>query len=178
MSGKDYRIIPPPKDAGVEPLFRVVYAIDVNAADEKHAAETAWQMMCAEDAFDPILMVLNAAGKQTQLDLSDQLEFNKIIKGSVVQKFRKNSTGKFICIHQQFKAGDDIRFESIKGRAIEKPQHEYQPYDMSLLSTFQIIDRIGDVLTSIDVGGEQSRQFATEIQILDKLLRDLGFTKK
>ena len=33
MSSKDYRIEPPPKDSGEEPLFRVVYAIDVNAPD-------------------------------------------------------------------------------------------------------------------------------------------------
>jgi hypothetical protein len=45
---------------------------------------------------------------------------------------------------------------------------------MLLLSKQQIIDRLGDVLTSIDVGGEQSRQFAYEIRILDKLLKDLG----
>ena len=100
MSGKDYTISPPPKDAGVEPLFRVVYDIDVNATDEKHAAEAAWQMMRAEDAFDPILMVVDSDGKQTQLDLTDILEFNKIINGSVYQKFRKNSTVKFVCVHQ------------------------------------------------------------------------------
>ena len=45
MSSKDYRISPPPKDKGKEPLFRVIYAIDVGAADERKAAETAWQMM-------------------------------------------------------------------------------------------------------------------------------------
>lgn len=63
MSSKDYRISPPPKDSGQEPLFRVVYTIDVNAVDEQKAAEQAWQMMRAKDAFDPILMVLDAEGK-------------------------------------------------------------------------------------------------------------------
>ena len=37
MSDKDYMIPPPPKDTGEEPLFRVVYEIDVNAADERKA---------------------------------------------------------------------------------------------------------------------------------------------
>ena len=64
MSDEDYRIPPPPKDIGEEPLFRVVYEIDVNASDERQAAEQAWQMMQAEDAFDPVLMVLDAQGKQ------------------------------------------------------------------------------------------------------------------
>ena len=79
MSSKDYKIVPPPKDSGVEPLFRVVYEIDVGAADERKAAEQAWQMMRAEDAFDPIMMVLDSEGKQTVFDLSEYLEFNKII---------------------------------------------------------------------------------------------------
>jgi len=35
MSSKDYRIEPPPGDNGPEPLFRVVYVIDVNAKQPK-----------------------------------------------------------------------------------------------------------------------------------------------
>ena len=178
MSSKDYRIVPPPKDAGEEPLFRVVYAIDVNASDEQKAAEQAWQMMRAKDAFDPILMVLDAEGKQTKLDLTDLLEFNKVTTGFVVQKFRKDNTGKFRCTHQEFIAGDDVQFENVKDESIDTPEHEYQQFNMTLLSSSQIIERLGDVLTSIDVGGEQSRQFAHEIKILDKLLRDLGWVQK
>ncbi|MFH1369944.1 MAG: hypothetical protein ABII09_01455 [Planctomycetota bacterium] len=49
---------------------------------------------------------------------------------------------------------------------------------MTLVSRDEIIDRLGDVLTSIDVGGEQSRQFSHEIKILDKLLRDPGWIPK
>ena len=178
MSSKDYRISPPPKESGKEPLFRVIYSIDVGAADQRKAAETAWQMMRAEDAFDPILIVLDSEGKQTQFDLTDLLEFNKVTTGFVIQKYRKNSAGKFTCIHQEFIAGDDVQFENLKGDKIEAPEHDYQPFNMTLLSSSQIIDRLGDVLTSIDVGGEQSRQFAHEIKILDELLRDLGWTKQ
>ena len=67
MSSKDYRIKPPPKDTGEEPLFRVVYAIDVNASDEKKAAEQAWQMMRAKDAFDPIMMVWTVKANRQSL---------------------------------------------------------------------------------------------------------------
>ncbi len=176
MSSKDYRIEPPPKDKGKEPLFRVIYVIDVGAADERKAAETAWQMMRAEDAFEPIMIVLDSEGRQTKLDLSEYMEFNKVTTGFVVQKYRKNRTGKFRCVHQEFVAGDDVQFESLKGDSIEAPEHEYQPFNMTLVSIDEIIDRLDDVLTSIDVGGEQSRQFAHEIKILDKLLRDLGWT--
>ena len=178
MSDKDYRISPPPTDKGKEPLFRVVYAIDVGAADERKAAETAWQMMRAEDAFEPVMVILDSDGKQTKLDLSEYLEFNKVTTGFVVQKYRKNSTGKFTCVNQEFIAGDDVQFENLKGDSIEAPEHEYQPFNMTMLSRDEVIDRLGDVLTSIDVGGEQSRQFSHEIKILDRLLRDLGWIPK
>ena len=178
MSSKDYRIEPPPKDKGKEPLFRVIYAIDVGAADERKAAETAWQMIRAEDAFEPVMVILDSDGKQTKLDLSEYLEFNKVTTGFVVQKYRKNSTGKFRCVHQEFIAGDDVQFENLKGDPIEAPEHEYQPFNMTLLSTDEITDRLGDALTSIDVGGEQSRQFSHEIKILNELLRDFGWTFK
>jgi hypothetical protein len=178
MSSKNYRIKPPPKDRGAATLFRVVYTIDVNASDERKAAETAWQMMRAEDAFAPILTVIDNEGKQTKLDLSDYLDFNKVTTGFVVQKYRRDNSGRFRCIHQEFVAGDDVQFENLKGDSIEAPEHEYQPFNMTMLSRDEIIDRLGDVLTSIDIGGEQSRQFSNEIKILDELLRSLGWQSK
>jgi hypothetical protein len=178
MSSKNYQIEPPPKDKGKEPLFRVIYVIDVGAADERKAAETAWQMMRAEDAFEPVMVILDGNGKQTKLDLSEYLEFNKVTTGFVIQKYRKNSAGRFVCINQEFIAGDDVQFENLKGDPIEAPEHDYQPFNMTMLSRDEIIGRLGDVLTSIDVGGEQSRQFAHEIKILDGLLRDLGWLPK
>ena len=178
MTSKNYIIKPPPEDKGKEPLFRVVYAIDVDASDEIKAAEKAWHMVRDKDSFDPILMVINLHGKQIELDMSHVLEFNKVTVGFVSQKFRKDSSGKFKCIWQEFIAGDDVQYKNVLGDKIEEPQHEYQPFNMSFLSTSQIIDRLGDVLTSIDVGGEQSRQFAHEIQILDTLLKDLGWLKE
>ena len=175
MSSKDYKIESPPKDSGAEPLCRVVYVIDVGAPDERKAAETAWQMIRAEDAFDPILIILDSDGRQTKLDLSEYLEFNKVTTGFVVQKYRNDDTSKFKCTHQEFVAGDDVQFENIKGEPIEAPEHDYQPFNMIMISKDDIVEKLGDVLTSIDVGGEQSRQFAHEIKVLDELLRNLGW---
>lgn len=176
MSSKDYRITPPPKE---KDLYRVIYEIDIGARSPRQAAETAWQqMMRAEDAFDPVLTIIDSSGKQTKLDLSELLEFNKVTTGFVIQRYRKNSDGKFTCIDQEFIAGDDVQFENAKGKPIEAPEHEYQPFNMTMLSKDQLIDRLGDVLTSIDVGGEQSRQFSNEIKILDELLKDLGWARR
>jgi len=175
MSDKDYRITPPPKERGENPLYRVIYSIDVGADNERKAAEAAWQMMRAEDAFAPVLVVIDSEGRQTKFDLSKLLEFNKITVGFVVQRYHRDNKGKFKCIDQEFVAGNDVQFENAKGQTLEQPEHEYQPFNMLLLSRQQIIDRLGDVLTSIDVGGEQSRQFAHEIRILDELLKDLGW---
>ena len=105
-------------------------------------------------------------------------KFIKITIGFVMQSYNKSAVGKFICTKQEFIAGDDVQFENLKGDSIEAPEHEYQPFNMTLVSSSQIIDRLGDVLTSIDVGGEQSRQFSHEIKILDGLLRDLGRVPK
>ena len=105
-------------------------------------------------------------------------KFTKITVGFVTQSYEKNAAGKFICTGQEFIAGDDVQFETLKGDSIEVPEHEYQPFNMTLVSRDEIIDRLGDVLTSIDVGGEQSRQFAHEIKILEGLLRDLGWRPK
>jgi hypothetical protein len=177
MAGKNYIIEPPPKDKGKESLFRVVYAIDVDTPDAAKAAEKAWQMMKSDDSLAPILVVLDSSGNQTAIDLSDILEFNKITTGFVCQKYRKDDKGNFVCIHQEFIAGDDVQFENLKGDPIETPPHDYQPFNMTLLSRDQIVNRLGNVLTSIDVGGEQSRQFDHEIKIMEELLKDIGWTR-
>jgi hypothetical protein len=169
MAKKRYTIDPPPK----EPLFRVVYSIDVSASNVKHAAENAFQMMQSKDSFAPVLVVMDSKGKQITIDLTETMEFNKITTGFVCQKFRKNESSKFVCIHQEFVAGDDVQFENLKGDSIEAPEHDYQPFNMTLISRDEIADRLNELLTSIDVGGEQSRQFAHEIGILNKLLTSI-----
>jgi len=178
MTDNNHIIEPPPKDIGHQPLFRVIYTIDVAAAGKAKAAETAWQMMRAEDAFDPVLVVLDSRGNKATFDLSDRMQFNKVTSGFVIQKYRRDSEGRFNCVEQEFFAGDDVRFENTKGEPVEPPEHEYQPFNMLLLSRDEIIDRLVELRGSIDTGGEQSRQFACEIDMLDSLLKDLGYSRK
>jgi hypothetical protein len=70
MSSKDYRIEPPPKDRGSEPLFRVVYVIDVNALNALEAAKLTHQIMTDPDSLLPVLDVIDGCGKVVNIDLS------------------------------------------------------------------------------------------------------------
>ena len=101
-------------------------------------------------------------------------KFTKITTGFVTQSYEKNTDGKFICTEQAFIAGDQIDYEDTEGNAITPPEHDYQPFEMTLLSGAEIAAGIEDVLSSIDVGGEQSRQFAEEIEMLKKILKVPG----
>ena len=70
MSSKDYRIEPPPKDRGSEPLFRVVYVIDVNALNALEAAKLTHQIMTDPDSMPPVLHIIDGCGKVVKIDLS------------------------------------------------------------------------------------------------------------
>ena len=59
-------------------------------------------------------------------------KFNKITIGFVVQAFKKNAEGKFVCTHQEFIAGDQCDYEDVQGNLIDPPDYEYQPYNMTL----------------------------------------------
>ncbi len=175
MTSKKYRISPPPKDKGNEPLFRIIYTIDVSAANPSKAAEAAWEMMRAQNAMNPVLVILDNDGNQVKIDLSECLELNKVTTGFVIQRYRKQITGTFKCIGQEFIAGDEVQFENLKGEPVDPPEHDYQPFNMTMLSKDEIINRLTCVLSSIDVGGEQSRQFSEEIENIKGLLQDLGW---
>jgi hypothetical protein len=64
------RIEPPPKEKGEEPLFRVVYIIDVNAGDVREAAEYTHRIMTDPESLPPVLHVIDSKGVCTELDLS------------------------------------------------------------------------------------------------------------
>ena len=51
-------------------LFRVVYVIDVNAADAKTAARETHETMIDPDSLPPVLHVLAPEGHETTIDLS------------------------------------------------------------------------------------------------------------
>ncbi|MCY2931089.1 MAG: hypothetical protein NTV86_16695 [Planctomycetota bacterium] len=63
---------PPPGGDGVEPLFRVVYCIDVGAIDPLGAARKAHELMIDPDSLPPVLEVIDARGSVTTLDLSNE----------------------------------------------------------------------------------------------------------
>lgn len=106
-------------------------------------------------------------------------KFTKVTVGFVTQSYEKNAAGKFICTDQEFIAGDQVDYEDLDGNTITPPEHEYQLFEMTLFNGVEIAaESIEDVLSSIDVGGEQSRQFATEIDRLKKVLNTLSHSIK
>jgi len=185
MIFKGLKIEPPPEEIGDEPLFRVVYMIDVNSGDVREAAEYTHRIMTDPESLRPVLNVIDSAGNVTELDLSEEDTspdlFTKTTVGFVIQTFRKNSQGRYICTHQEFIAGDQCDYEDVQGNTIEPPDYEYQPYIMVLRTRTpnemvqaamltSAYDAIKEVLESLDVGGEQSRQFAEEIKILREVI--------
>ena len=97
-------------------------------------------------------------------------KFTKITVGFVTQVFEEDDKGRFVCTDQQFIAGDQCDYEDAQGNPIEPQEHQYQPFNMTMLSKDEIIARLDDVLISIDAGGEQSKRFADGIKILRKVL--------
>ncbi len=72
MRSPGLQILPPPKEEGPQPLYRVVYVIDVGGRDSHEAAQAACEMMSAPDSMRPVLHVLDADGHAVDLDLSDE----------------------------------------------------------------------------------------------------------
>ena len=67
MSGKDYRIEPPPKEKG---LYRVIYVIDIGADSPLDAAKKTHEIMTDQDSLAPVLEIIDQGGKVTKIDLS------------------------------------------------------------------------------------------------------------
>jgi hypothetical protein len=100
----------------------------------------------------------------------------EIRKEPVADRFTKTTVG-FVCMHQEFIAGDQCDYEDDKGNTIEPTDYEYQPYNMTLRAETaqpsmheKTCEAIEEVLEGLDVGGEQSRQFADEIRILREVI--------
>ncbi|MBN2272136.1 MAG: hypothetical protein JXN61_16095 [Sedimentisphaerales bacterium] len=72
MRKKKFTIEPPPRESGPERLYRVVYIIDVNAADPKEAAGFTHQIMTDPDSLPPVLHVIDEVGKSVKIDLSKE----------------------------------------------------------------------------------------------------------
>lgn len=65
-------IDPPPQEEGPELLYRAVYAIDVNAANARQAAERAYDIMIDPQSMRPVLYLLDGEGSQTIVDLATE----------------------------------------------------------------------------------------------------------
>lgn len=64
-------ILPPREYPGKEPLFRVVYIIDVNGACPDDAARRTYRIMSDPASLPPVLEVIDHAGRTTTVDLSE-----------------------------------------------------------------------------------------------------------
>ena len=64
-------IEPPPDDVGPEPLFRVVYSIDLYAPDPHAAAQKTHGILLSPDSLPPVLEVIDHRGSVTTIDLAD-----------------------------------------------------------------------------------------------------------
>lgn len=69
---KGFTLEPPPKDTGPESLYRVVYVIDINAKCARQAAERAYQIMKDPQSMPPVLDIIDAHGRRTRVDLSQE----------------------------------------------------------------------------------------------------------
>jgi len=63
-------INPPSCETGPEPLFRVVYAIDLNAPNPKAAAKATYNIFLDPESIPPVLDILDTQGHVTTIDLS------------------------------------------------------------------------------------------------------------
>jgi len=66
---RGFMIEPPPTEAGLESLYRVVYMIDINARDPRQAAERVHVLMQDPESMPPVLDVLDSHGRRTRVDL-------------------------------------------------------------------------------------------------------------
>lgn len=71
MLMKGMKIDPPPEESSREPLFRVVYSIDVNARDAHQAAENAYIIMSDRTSMLPVLYVMDSKGTEKRVDLAE-----------------------------------------------------------------------------------------------------------
>jgi hypothetical protein len=71
ISASRFGIDPPPEDKGPEPMYRVVYVIDLNAPNPQKAARCAYKIMIDRASIRPVLHVLDYEGRSTRVDLSE-----------------------------------------------------------------------------------------------------------
>ncbi len=70
---RTFHIQPPPAEKNDEPLFRVIYVIDVNSVDVLKAAKLTHQIMIDPDSLPPVLEVMDHKGNVKKIDLSKKI---------------------------------------------------------------------------------------------------------
>ncbi len=58
-------------------------------------------------------------------------KFTKVTTGFVKQYFEPGPSGEFVCVGQEFIAGDQVEYVDAMNDPIVPPDYEYQSYDMS-----------------------------------------------
>ena len=77
-------------------------------------------------------------------------DFKKITVGFVVQDYKKDNTGHFVCTDQNFVAGDQVDYEDNQGNKINPPRHDYQPYKMLFTNKMEmLVDQLSEACKSI-----------------------------
>ena len=71
VPSKGLTIEPPPREAGPEWLYRVIYMIDINAKSPRQAAKRAHTLMQDPESMPPVLDILDSTGRRTRVDLSE-----------------------------------------------------------------------------------------------------------
>lgn len=66
-----FTIDPAPGDDKPQPMYRVVYVIDVSAPNPQKAAESAYQIIMDPSSMKPVLQVLDSKGRSVRMDLSE-----------------------------------------------------------------------------------------------------------
>lgn len=97
-------------------------------------------------------------------------KFTKITTGFITQSYEQVESGKYVCIHQEFIAGDEVQYENANGDSITPPMHDYQPFNMLLYSSSQNAESIREALNLLQMRG----RFDAGIQVLKTLLKHLG----
>jgi len=213
MKGEDYRIGLPPKETGAEPLFRVVYTIDVNAKSPQGAAEYAYKLMADPESMRPMLDVIDGNGCVVRIDLSENAycaaaeyiaeQGRKIFTGpmngglwnarcmdaSIVSKKQGNKVAyeSLIKFGYQYSkvlpAAEQEKWSTIKAEASAMLKRRPCQVEMNKVDTpaktkiackkcKALLQCCEYILNCLNVGGEQSRQFAEEIAYLTKVLRE------
>ena len=212
MKGEDYKIGLPPKENGAEPLFRVVYTIDVNGDSHQKAAEYAYELMADPESMRPVLDVIDDKGSIVRIDLSEDnycvaAEYlaeqgRKIFTGymngglwnarcmdaSIESKKQGNKFAyeSLIKFGEQYSkvllATEQEKWSTIKAEAAAMLKQRPCRCELSQVGMpakkqpckkcRALLQACDYILNCLNVGGEQSRQFADEIAYLRKTIRE------